>query len=1336
MSKKRSSRNTKSVKRSLERKRVRAAEGDYVTERHYSPTPWGSPDAPIYDGLGPPVPAPELVTQADRDLLAEQAKAAAEQAKKDEDERLRLKAIADAEAKKIADAEAQALLDVNKEGAPRTLQPKMPPGRVPEIEAAKAGKIPTVIPEGFSTTPPGGDGVYTAVPPKEGMIYVYGPNGERIEIPEGGGDDPSFQTQEKGELGKRIEQLDDYKDISPPPGVSPEIMAVATGKLQKAFADGRIPPAGYPAALARELIALEPAIGDKPEAAIVDEIRELTEQARAAKRDPVQEEAARMEAAKRPEAKDYATGATTDERFTVTEPDDPDAHTRTGQTIGPEELARLREIAKGRGVPIEGLPEYKKAAARVAQTGIEAQKEYVPRLGEAPSETEARAKTYGADYTPQGGTTEIDAIPAYAKAAAREAQVGPAAQRIATELGSAPSADLEGREAITGTAPQGDAAQIGGIPTFEAASRNAVTGEDRIVAAADMLAVVADIPEDVTAAISEYPATVQAQIDEGADPQVTAAVAALPQEALVSVQMENLLAGMEEGNTPAWARPAVAAIEQQMAQRGLSVSTVGRDALFNAIIQSALPMAQSNAQALQQRAQQNLSNEQQANLASAQNTMTVRMQNLANRQTAASQTASMAQEIKVQQGSFSQQATITTAQQKQQSEIATFQASQQKAQQESAQRQQAAIAELSTNAQMDLANLKAMNAAGADTMNAEQQGRLTKYKAQIAKVMRQADLNQDMEKANLPPALQVEMQRVSEMNAASKDTMTAENQERLVELQTLIDFRKTDAQFAQQMDMANMSNEQQMELAMLQDRSATDSANFTADNQFRMQELNQKVARSVRQAELDQRMEEVNLDSKLRVELSELSERNTTSRANMTADQQMRLANLNVLVDFRKTNAAMAQNMDMANLGNEQQMELAELSERAATDAANFTEDNRFRMQDLNTEVQVMSQNQALLQQADLANLSMEEKVSLANLHSKNQADSESMSAENVVELQVYEKKMQAGQVNAQLAQQMGLANLSNEQAAAMFNAQIDANMDIKQFDANQQAQLADSQFMQSMTVTDFNARQTAAMQNATAMANLDLSAVDQRTKLSITNANNFLQMDMANLSNEQQGKVIDIQLAQQRLLSNQSSENASRQFNATSENQINQFNTTMANQMEQFNAQQGNAMQQFNAAEENRMAAIAAGNSLDANKFNNQLVTQVSQFNEQMDLGRDQWNASNAQAIEQSNTKWRRNANLINTAAQNSVNQQNAQMAFNMSASEQSFLWQQLRDEANYVKQKYENDQQRKTSLYATALSNDSIASKDSKTSFNAVAKIIENVFKGTSSIGEGSTE
>jgi len=96
--------------------------------------------------------------------------------------------------------------------------------------------------------------------------------------------------------------------------------------------------------------------------------------------------------------------------------------------------------------------------------------------------------------------------------------------------------------------------------------------------------------------------------------------------------MEGLLAGIEEDQIPTWARPAVDAVNSMMARRGLRASTVGRDALFNAIIQSALPIAQSNAQALQARATQNLSNEQQANLQQASQVMQQRMANLANRQ--------------------------------------------------------------------------------------------------------------------------------------------------------------------------------------------------------------------------------------------------------------------------------------------------------------------------------------------------------------------------------------------------------------------------------------------------------------------------------------------------------------------------------------------------------------------------------------------------------------------------------------------------------------------------------------------------------------------------------
>ena len=68
--------------------------------------------------------------------------------------------------------------------------------------------------------------------------------------------------------------------------------------------------------------------------------------------------------------------------------------------------------------------------------------------------------------------------------------------------------------------------------------------------------------------------------------------------------------------------------------------------------------------------------------------------------------------------------------------------------------------------------------------------------------------------------------------------------------------------------------------------------------------------------------------------------------------------------------------------------------------------------------------------------------------------------------------------------------------------------------------------------------------------------------------------------------------------------------------------------------------------------------------------------------------------------------------------------MAFNLNSAEQSFLWQNLRDEAAYVRQAYENDQQRKATLYATALANDSAAEKGSG-STSTLMSLAESFFK-----------
>ena len=76
-------------------------------------------------------------------------------------------------------------------------------------------------------------------------------------------------------------------------------------------------------------------------------------------------------------------------------------------------------------------------------------------------------------------------------------------------------------------------------------------------------------------------------------------------------------------------------------------------------------------------------------------------------------------------------------------------------------------------------------------------------------------------------------------------------------------------------------------------------------------------------------------------------------------------------------------------------------------------------------------------------------------------------------------------------------------------------------------------------------------------LANRNLAEADQATKIAITNAQNFLQMDMANLSNDQQVAVLNAQMAQQAMLSDLAAENAAAQFSAANQQQADQYTTS-----------------------------------------------------------------------------------------------------------------------------------------------------------------------------------
>jgi len=282
---------------------------------------------------------------------------------------------------------------------------------------------------------------------------------------------------------------------------------------------------------------------------------------------------------------------------------------------------------------------------------------------------------------------------------------------------------------------------------------------------------------------------------------------------------------------------------------------------------------------------------------------------------------------------------------------------------------------------------------------------------------------------------------------------------------------------------------------------------------------------------------------------------------------------------------------------------------------------------------------------------------------------------------------------------QAELTNAQFRQSTAMTNAQNVFNMDMAQFTSDQQVALSNSKFLQTVSLTNSSNKQASIVQNAGLMAQRNLAEADQNTKLGITNAQSFLQMDMANLNNEQQSVVLSAQLDQQRMLSNAGATNAAKQFNATSANQVNQFMAQLATNVDLSNAQRSDAMAQFNLTQQNQAFAQEFQAEAEAEKFNAQLNAQVDQFNSQQEFAKDQFNAQNRLAIDQSNVQWRRDIAKADTAVQNQVNMQNAQNTFAMSQAAQANLWQEMRDEFDYIFKASENAENRKTNIAVAGL-------------------------------------
>jgi len=404
---------------------------------------------------------------------------------------------------------------------------------------------------------------------------------------------------------------------------------------------------------------------------------------------------------------------------------------------------------------------------------------------------------------------------------------------------------------------------------------------------------------------------------------------------------------------------------------------------------------------------------------------------------------------------------------------------------------------------------------------------------------------------------------------------------------------------------------------------------------------------------------------------------------------------------------------------------------------ADFSEEQRGIIEGLPEEALVSTQINGLLEGMENGEIPVWAKPAVAQV--EQMLAKRGMSASTVGRDSLFnaiiQSAMPIAQSNAQAIQQSvsqqktieaqtAEANAQRVQQTALTNAQNVFNMDMAQFNADQQTSISNSKFMQTVGITNANNEQQATIQNAVLMSQANLAEADFHQKAQIQNANAFLQMDMQNLANEQQVNVLKAQQEQQRMLSNQSATNAARQFNAASENQTQQFMASLESQVNQFNVAQMNAATQFNVQSKNVAAAREADRIADVNKTNATILNQVNQFNAQLDYNRQQWNAANEQAVLNSNVQWRRQSNLADTAAQNAINQQNAQNAFGLSSSAQSFLWQELRDQADYDFRFGESDANRKLQAMIAAAGSEGDAAKNWSTNFKNASSTIDSIF------------
>ena len=304
---------------------------------------------------------------------------------------------------------------------------------------------------------------------------------------------------------------------------------------------------------------------------------------------------------------------------------------------------RAQDMAKGGsvvklqtgGAPTQSTPSFTPAGQA-----------YVPTLGEGEGQVPAFGTADEGKTITEASTTlaQTGALPV---GAVTQPQLTPVMQeQLITPttgvLGADPIAPTYGAETMQAGAPVAvtstsmEAAQASpevqnAIEANQAAQTDLADPRAKVVAAQQTATSVANVTAAQGNSIKlDNPVQRQIQagelIDTTADAekakafteQVEAATTTPTDKATVAGQLAGLTANFDATNPPAWAAGAIRGVQAVMQQRGLGASSIAGQALVQAAMESALPIAQADARTVATFEQQNLSNRQQRAMLAAQ----------------------------------------------------------------------------------------------------------------------------------------------------------------------------------------------------------------------------------------------------------------------------------------------------------------------------------------------------------------------------------------------------------------------------------------------------------------------------------------------------------------------------------------------------------------------------------------------------------------------------------------------------------------------------------------------------------------------------------------------